>query len=124
VLSPEVFYDGFGARDSAGLLAAATSRRLAVGEQVLLGRLHAGLVGDLELHPLLHLGGAGIVAFVDPSGLFSLTLRYSVADDVDAVLGGYVPVGRRPTATGALPAPRSEFGLFPTFAFLSLRAVI
>ena len=53
--------------------------------------------------------------------LASLAVSYSVADNAQALLGGYVPIGKTPDA---LAEPADEFGLYPYFVFLELKAVM
>lgn len=122
-LEPEALYNGFGSWQPDGYLAVAQSQRVAIGEQITLGRLYAGGVADWEVQPLLHLTGMALVNLRDPSALASVALRYNVANNVEGVVGGYAPVGRRPTAAPLL-GPRSEYGLFPYFVFLELKAAI
>jgi hypothetical protein len=124
-LDPEVLYDGFGAWHPANYLGVALSGRVAVGEQTTAGRLYAGGVVDWEAHPLVHVVGVALANVRDPSALASVAISYSVAGNASAVLGAYVPIGRRPTTGGAgLPVPTSEYGLYPYFAFLELKAVL
>ena len=122
-LEPEALYNGFGSWQPDGYLAVARSQRVAIGEQITLGRLYAGGVADWEVYALLHLTGMALVNVRDPGALASVALRYNLADNVEGVLGGYLPVGRRPTAAAPLTA-RSEYGLFPYFVFLELKAAI
>jgi hypothetical protein len=85
-----------------------------------------------EAHPLLDVNGAAIINTRDPSALLSLGLSYSVATNVALIAGGYIPAGRVPElqldpATGAplaLPAPRSEYGLYPYFLYVELKAAM
>lgn len=120
-VAPELLYNGFGARHEEDYLAVAQSERVAVGEQILLGRAYAAVTADWELHPLLRLSGVALVNLLDPSALFSVALSYSVSDNVQALVGGYVPAGARPASVAAAG---SEYGLYPLFGFVELKAAM
>jgi len=122
-LDPELLYDGFGAWRPADYLGVAVSERVGVGEQTTVGQLYAGGVVDWEAHPLVHVVGVALANVRDPSALASVAITYSVAGNASAVLGAYVPIGRRPT-TAAPDLARSEYGLYPYFTFLELKAVL
>lgn len=122
-VTPELLWNGFGSFDRADYLALATSTRVAIGEQITLGRAYAGVVADWELHPLMHLSGIGLVNVRDPSALVSAAFSYNIANNTSAVLGAYVPVGKRPSLATGIDV-RSEYGLFPVFVFLHVKAVI
>ncbi|MBI4704083.1 MAG: hypothetical protein HY744_23490 [Deltaproteobacteria bacterium] len=124
-LVPELYLNGFGATEPAGYLRIALSERVAVGEQVALGQLYGGLSADWQLHPLAHLVSAAIANLTDPSALVLLSLSYELAANAVVVVGGYLPVGSRPVrAAGILPELRSEYGSYPSFAFLELKGAI
>jgi len=123
VLDTELLYNGAGASHARDYLAVALSPRVALGEQVTLGRYYAAAVGDWQPHPLVHLVAAVIANLRDPSALASIAVTYSVAGNATVRLGGYVPLGRRPSATTPTRPP-SEYGLYPAIAFLELEAVL
>jgi len=124
-LSPEVFYNGFGAWDAADYLGVATSDRVAMGEMYNMGRVYVAGIALWEAHPLLTASAALMLNPIDPSALISLGLTYSLAGNMSLVLGGYVPAGRVPNLRASpLPAPRSEFGLYPHFVYLELKAAL
>ncbi len=120
-IGPELSFDSAGAAHARDYLSSALSPRVAIGEQVTLGRFYGSAIADWQPHPLLHVVVATIANLRDPSALASVTLAYSVAANATAQLGGYIPLGRRP---GSDLTPRSEFGLYPTFGFLELKAVL
>jgi len=122
-LSPELMWNGFGTFDRDQYLAIAASPRVAVGEQITAGKAHAAGTVLWQAHPLLAITGAAIVNLRDPSALLSLALTYSIAGDVEASLGGYLPAGRAPEA-GGVPTARSEYGTYPYFLFARLKAAI
>jgi len=97
-----------------------------MGEMYNLGRVYLGGIVQWEAHPLLNLTGGVIANPVDPSGLLSLGLNYSLANNMALVAGGYIPVGRLPDlrTVGPVPEPRSEFGLYPYFLYLELKVAM
>jgi hypothetical protein len=121
-VKPEVLYNGFGSFEQADYLPQLLSERVAIGEQVNVGRLYLGLMADHELTPLTHLVTTTIVNLHDPSALFSAALSYNMAENVDVILGGYVPAGKRPDVRTA--SAGSEFGTYPIFAFTELRGTL
>ncbi|MFH1130673.1 MAG: hypothetical protein V1754_05020 [Pseudomonadota bacterium] len=122
-LTGELFFNGFGSWEKETYLALATSERIAVGEMATLGKLYAGILADWEAHPLVHLYLISFANLRDPSGLLSLGLRYNLATNVELYAGGYVPVARLPNIRAGFE-PRSEFGFYPYFLFLELKAAI
>jgi hypothetical protein len=102
--------------------------RFARGEVLFLGRTYAALAVGQELTPLVSASGAVIANLADPSALIAPSVAWSVADDAAVSVGGYVPVGKEPPERAgsgepaALPELPSEFGLYPTALFLSMRA--
>ncbi len=85
-----------------------------------LGAHYVGLVAAMETIPTLRLATTSLVNAGDGSGLVGLSALYSVADQADLLLGGFVPWGRRP-ALGSVPVLRSEFGPSPLTIFLESR---
>jgi hypothetical protein len=122
-VSPELMYSGFGAWRHEDYLQVLLSERVAIGEQTSIGRMYAGVALDVEMHPLWHLVSAQIVNLGDPSGLFSLALKHSLADNAEVLFGAYAPMGKRPNV-GLFPTLRSEFGSYPYFFFSELKGVL
>ena len=122
LIKPEVFYNGFGSFSQEDYLPALLSERVGIGEQTNVGRLYLGVVVDNEIASLTHVVASAIVNLHDPSALFSGALVHNMAENVDLLLGGYMPVGRRPDlSTFALG---SEFGAYPVFVFTELKGTI
>jgi hypothetical protein len=121
-LSPELYYNGFGEWRAEDYLGVALSERVAVGEMYNLGRAYVAGLALWEAHPLLNLNLALILNPVDPSALLSLGLSYSLAQNMVLLAGGYIPAGRVPDLRAG--TPRTEFGLYPTFLFLELKAAM
>ncbi len=113
-LTPELMFNDFGGSSQTDYLSLALSDRAAIGEQIFMGTHYAGLAADWEAHALLHVVGAAIVNMRDPSSLLSLGLSYNLANNVQAMLGGYVPVGQ----------DSSEYGNAPTLLYFELKAVL
>lgn len=122
-IDPELLFNGAGTSHVADYLTVAASPRVAIGEQVTLGRLYAAAVADWQPHPLVHVVAASIANLQDPSALASIAMAYSVAGNATAQLGCYLPLGHLP-ATATPAVPRSEYGLYPVFAFLELKVVL
>jgi hypothetical protein len=120
---PEVYYDGFGAQRPRDYLSVAASERVAVGEQIVLGRLYAAVTADWEAHPSLRLTALALSNLLDASALVSVALSYDASANTRIAVGGYLPVGRAPR-TGAVVEPRSEYGLYPSLAFAELRIAL
>lgn len=124
-LSPELMYNGFGVSSADDYLAVAASDRVAIGEQITMGRLYAGGIGSFQIHELLTLDALVLANLTDPSALASLNLKYNLSGSVDAQMGMYIPVGQLPSEpTAGFPVPRSEYGLYPYFTFFELKAVL
>jgi hypothetical protein len=121
-LKPEAHYNGFGSFDSDDYLAIALSQRVGIGEQTTLGRVYLGNTTDVELHPLTHLFSSMIVNANDPSALLSLGVAHNLAENVDLIAGGYLPMGPLPSVERL--AVRSEFGSYPIFLFTELKGTI
>lgn len=127
LISPEIFYNGFGASDPDDYAAVALSSRVDIGEQVTLGELHSALFFDYSVTPVLKLRGGALVNTLDPSALATGRLIYDASGSTQLILGTYVPVGEGPEATGDPAAPfqlQSEFGAYPYFAFAEFKTIL
>lgn len=136
-LSGEFYLQSFGADDPTEYLQIAESSRFERGEVWQMGQLYAAFVVAQEITPLVSASASVISNLRDPSALLSLNGSWSVADNADVVFGGYVGLGASPDTIlvdfpGGVPeAPssetirqsvNSEFGLYPSTAFLQIRA--
>lgn len=121
-LITEVYYNGFGSFDREEYFALFSSERFSIGEMSSIGKLYAGVVGSWEAHALLTVNTMVLANLADPSGLLSISLNYSVSGNVDAILGGYIPIGRVPNLKTFIP--RSEFGLYPYFVFAEVKVAL
>jgi hypothetical protein len=120
-VSPEILYNGFGSRDADDYASLAASDRVAIGEQTLVGQLHAGVIANWEAHPLVNVSALSLVNALDPSALASLSVSYSVAGNAQALVGAYAPIGKTPDSLFVL---EDEFGAYPYFVFFELKAVM
>ncbi len=80
---------------AADYLGIAAAPRVAIGEQVTLGRLAAAAIIDWQPHPLVHVVGLAIANVRDPSALASVSVAYSVAANASALARRLRP-GRTP----------------------------
>ena len=118
----EVAYQSTGAKDVAGMFAAATRLPAQVGEAFLLGRVHAAAMVGQQVRDLHSLNLAAIWNVDDGSMLLMPGAGLSISDEVTLGLGALLPLGKRPLlAFGDLKLPRSEFGSAPFLAYVDLR---
>lgn len=118
-LSAELYLQTLGASDPDGYLALFSEPRFLRGEVWQLGRYYAGVAVGQEITPLLRANLAAIVNLADPSALLSPGIAWSVSDNAEVSFGVWAGLGKRPT-DGDLPEIHSEFGLYPTAAFLRM----
>lgn len=86
------------------------------GELWLLGRYYGALTVSQEITPLLS-GTASVIANLgDPSALLVPAVAYSLGDEATIGAGGYVSLGARRNGI----VPQSEFGLYPSAAFVRM----
>jgi hypothetical protein len=124
----EVYYQSLGASSPSDYGEFAASDRVARGELWTLGHVYGGLSVLQEITPLVMVSVAGLANLADQSALVMPSVSVSVAENADAVLGGYLGVGERPHAvemeellSGDLGI-ESEFGLLPSTFFAQMRA--
>ncbi len=124
-ITPEVYFNGFGSLDPADYLQIAQSERVAIGEQQGFGRWYGGVNALWQVAPLTSLSWTAISNLGDRSGLLSIGIGHSLAENVDLSLGGYVPFGALPkTGETLFPTIESEFGLYPYFFFAELKGTL
>jgi hypothetical protein len=116
----ELYVQTVGAADPADYLLFAMSERVQRAELWTLGRYYAAASARYELNPLLHASVFAVANLGDPSVLFGPGLSWSVADAARVEAGAYVAAGGRPEVEAFALVPRSEFGLFPTTAYVAL----
>lgn len=128
-VATELFYNGYGTADSSDYVTyflpdaqgnlPPRAERLLRGETFNVGRALWGLSVDQQLHPLVHLVLSGMVNLLDPSALSTLSLQWSVQQNVRLLVGGMLPLGARPNFS-QLRLP-SEFGMLPQIGFVVLK---
>ena len=140
-LAGEVYVQTFGASDPDQYLVVATLDRFARGEVWQMGRYYAAVSLGHQITPLIGSSLALIANLQDPSAMLAPNLSWSVSENADLSLGGYVGLGKHPDEVDPLdlinPATfqpwgpkklasrlgiRSEFGLIPVTTFLQMRA--
>jgi hypothetical protein len=121
MISTEVYYQSLGSDEPKDYRRQYSNPRYARGELWLAGKLYAGIGGQYELTPLLHLGGALIANPLDRSFLLMPSLAWNAAENASASVGFMLGLGERPEITGFLPTLKSEFGTLPNIAFVSGR---
>jgi hypothetical protein len=124
----ELYFQSLGASSPSDYGEFGASDRVARGELWTLGQFYGGLSVLQEITPLVMLSVAGLANLADQSALVMPSVSVSVAENTDAVLGGYLGVGERPHAveleellSGDLGI-ESEFGLLPSTFFAQMRA--
>jgi len=133
-LGAEAYVQTLGAADPADYLSVAEDRRFARSELWLFGRTYGSLTASHQLTPLVALGGAMIMNIEDGSAFVAPNLSWSVGNNTELAVGGFVGLGERPgvrtqsfTTPGGgvvdaeVPQLASEFGTYPGVAFLQLR---
>lgn len=127
MVSCELYVQTVGAGDPADYLVQAIGPRYSRGELWALGRYYAGASGSYDLSPLVTLRAFAVVNLADPSAMVGPGISWSVADNASVIGGVYLGLGQRPgnvaNAEPAVPSSvpvRSEFGLVPTTAYISM----
>ncbi len=124
----EIYYQSLGASSPSDYGEFGASDRVARGELWTLGRVYGGLSVLQEITPLVMVSVAGLANLADQSALVMPSVSVSVAENTDAVLGGYLGVGERPHELemeewlSGDQGIESEFGLLPSMFFAQMRA--
>lgn len=103
----EYYHQGLSA-NSLPATGQALLRRLDNGETYVLGRDYVAVKLDVEVHPLVHVGGLALVNLHDPSGLIQPMLTWSVTANTDFLLIGTVCTGRDGTEYGGYSLPTGQ----------------
>ena len=123
-LTPELFYNSFGFWRAQGYVDVALSDRVATGEMYNLGQLYVAAVAQWKVHPLLD---SDRRRHREPGrSVRALHHRAELQPGRQHGPGcRRLPAGGPPPETDvAPPIPRSEFGLYPYFMYLELKAAI
>jgi len=124
----ELYHQSLGADSPESYFEFASTERFMRGEIWTMGRTYAGLSVIQEITPLTMLSLAALANLEDGSALLLPSLALSVAENADAVLGGYLGLGERPEEVDLLLfaegnyGVQSEFGLYPHVVFVQMRA--
>jgi hypothetical protein len=113
----EVQYDGFGASDAAGLLAAATSAPYGRGEMQVLGRWETATQVRYQIHPLVSVDVLALGNLDDGSVLVAPGLTWSATASMSVRAGAFSGMGRGGLT---LSGPRSEYGEVPRLGYLAV----
>lgn len=140
-LMGEVYHQSLGAENPDGYLSQLATERYARGELWLAGQTYASGSVSYQLTPLI-LGTVAVIGNAsDGSALVAPNASISVSDEVQIVVGGFMGRGERPAIVDALDlldpetglpitgddlysslGVRSEFGLYPSSAYLQMKA--
>ena len=110
--------DGFGASSSSDLLRVVRSDPFARGEMQVLGKDEIAGQGSYQITPLWTLNLLVLWNLNDSSALLAPGASYSLGSETTAQGGFFIGIGDdRPTLGAPVP---SEYGLVPTFVYVSL----
>jgi hypothetical protein len=108
-----LMYQDFGARDPDSLLAAYSAAPVREGWMFLGSAGYAVLTANRQITPLVTVNLSGLINLVDGSTLWQPQITYSVSDNSDLSIYGWIGSGPGPRTEGLSFIPRSEFGLIP-----------
>lgn len=117
----EYHFNGAGADDPARYLGLPARSAYRDGKVYLLGRHYGFLGGQYPLNPLWTIHSEILFNMTDGSVMTAPGVRYNAARNVDLSLGVFWGWGDPPRSASVLPQPKSEFGLYPDFAYLSFQ---
>ena len=95
-VSAEYYFNGFGAKDPSGYLAALSSPRAQRGEIFGAGRHYAGVAASYGVSELLTAQLLALVNLQDPSVQLVPVVEYWFEQSVILRAGGFIPLGRAP----------------------------
>jgi len=138
-LAAEIYVQTLGATDPEDYLQLTARDRFQRGELWAMGRWYAALSVGWQAMPLVGFNAFAIANLTDGSFLVGPGLSWSVADNAELAVGGYLALGRRPDdmepmdlvnpdftpmteeqALAAIPL-NSEFGFYPNMAYVQLK---
>lgn len=118
-LQMEYLYNGQGEPDALSLGFA----RVNHGQSYHMSRHVIGATASYEILPILTGQLAAIASLDARSAQIQPRLTWSVADEIEVIGGAIVSLGERPAGTSPFaPNLQSEFGTFPDFYFLEVKA--
>lgn len=122
----EGYVQTLGATNTDDLLKTTLDPRFQRGELWLMGAGYVAVAVSQEISPMITGSAAAVVNPLDGSAFVAPNLAWSVANNVDVVLGGFVGLGKRPDDVELVdllvPIDQqtylgSEFGTYPGVAF-------
>lgn len=129
-ITVEGYVQTLGATSPDELLRTTADPRFVRGELWLMGALYGAAAVSQEITPTINANVALIANPLDPSGFIAPSIGWSVDDNVDVSLGGFVGLGARPDdlePVDLLGDPtqltylNSEFGTYPGVVFAQAR---
>lgn len=117
-LNLELAFLGDGVSSSQNYLSATLDPRLKRGERWLLGQQYLALSAIQSLSPLISSSLSIISNLQDPSALIGPAISWSVSDEVNANIGGYLGVGEGVKDL----VPQSELGALTWLTFVMMSA--
>ncbi|HYV50004.1 MAG TPA: hypothetical protein VFA20_34350 [Myxococcaceae bacterium] len=109
-LTAEYYFNGFGARDASGYLAALSSPRAQRGEISGAGRHYLGVAASYAFTELLTLQLLSLVNLQDPSAELVPVLEYWFEQSVILRAGAFVPIGGAPDPTALRGMTAADLG--------------
>jgi hypothetical protein len=121
ILTTEVHFNGLGVSDSSEYLTQFSHESIGRGESYLLGRFYAGTALLYRLTELVSATVSVLANLQDPSAIAALGLDYSVSEDADITVGGFLPIGASPVIS-LTPEINSEFGTYARQLYVQVAA--
>jgi hypothetical protein len=126
----EYQHDDYGAADADELLSAVLSEPFARGEMQVLGRDEVASQAAYQMHPLFNVSLLALWNLNDGSALIAPSAGYSLSNEIAIQAGLYLGLGEGVPETPETPVPpispqpelRSEYGITPATAWLSVTA--
>ncbi len=118
----EIHVQTVGAEQPVDYLTIAMTDRFSRGEAWALGRYYAAASATYDATPLVDVSLFSVVNLADSSALLGPGFSWSVADAAHLNAGAYLALGKRPNDIPFALVPQSEFGLYPSTAYVSLHA--
>ena len=136
----ELYFQSTGTKERTDYVQVAARDRFVRGELWTLGKFYGGFSISQVIIPIVVVSGSAMLNFLDPSALVGVGLSWSVAENADLTVGGFIALGKRPAElelTDFLdpetfqPLPEeealevietgSEFGFYPSQAYAQMR---
>ncbi|MEE2780140.1 MAG: hypothetical protein VYE15_06440 [Myxococcota bacterium] len=120
IVAVELHHNGAGAEEpSAYLSHTLSSRHIARGEVLNMGRWYGGALVSYSPIDTVHFSVTNMTNLQEPSAVFALNAQLDLPQSTQLGLGAFTSVGARPTI-GSAPELGSEFGAYGHLVFLQL----